>query len=73
MLVAVSTSASWTPLFQIAGAVVTQIGSPASHAAIVAREYGVPAVVALDRITARLVDGRRVRVDGTRGTVTIVD
>ena len=73
VLVAVSTSPSWTPLFQIAGAVVTQIGSPASHAAIVAREYGVPAVVALDRITARLVDGQRVRVDGTRGTVTIVE
>ena len=73
VLVAVSTSPSWRSHFQIAGAVVTQIGSPTSHAAIVAREYGVPAVVALDRITARLVDGRRVRVDGTRGTVTIVD
>ena len=73
VLVAVSTPPSWTPLFQIAGAVVTQIGSPTSHAAIVAREYCVPAVVALDRITARLVDGQRVRVDGTRGTVTIVD
>lgn len=73
VLVAVSTSPSWTPLFQIAGAVVTQIGSPTYHAAIVAREYCVPAVVALDRITARLVDGQRVRVDGTRGTVTIVD
>ncbi len=73
VLVAVSTSASWTPLFQSAGAVVSQIGSPTSHAAIVAREYGVPAVVALDRVTARLVDGQRVRVDGTRGTVTSVD
>ena len=73
VLVAVSTSPSWTPLFQSAGAVVSQIGSPTSHAAIVAREYCVPAVVALDRIAARLVDGRRVRVDGTRGTVTIVD
>ena len=72
VLVAVSTSPSWRSHFQIAGAVVTQIGSPASHAAIVAREYGVPAVVALDQITARLVDGQRVRVDGTRGTVTII-
>lgn len=66
MLVAVSTSASWTPQFQIAGAVVTQIGSPTSHAAIVAREYGVPAVVALDRVA--------LAVDQSGGDpVTIVD
>jgi phosphoenolpyruvate-protein kinase (PTS system EI component) len=48
------------------------MGSPLSHAAIVAREYGVPAVVAIGNATTTLKDGQVVRVDGARGTVTVL-
>ncbi len=71
VLVAPFTAPVWTPLFRLAAAVVTDIGSPVSHAAIVAREYGIPAVVAVGDATSRLQDGQTVRVDGTRGIVTI--
>ncbi|KPV53344.1 hypothetical protein SE17_10180 [Kouleothrix aurantiaca] len=72
VLVAPFTAPAWTPLFRLASAVVTEIGSPVSHAAIVAREYGIPAVVAVPSATSVLRDGQRVIVDGTRGVVTIV-
>jgi len=61
---------AWSPLFGIAGAVVTDLGSPLSHTAIVAREHGLPAVVATGNATEKLHDGEIVTVDGTRGTVT---
>jgi len=66
------TSPAWTPLFKVASAVVTEIGSPTSHAAIVAREYGIPAVAAVPNITKTLKNGQRVRVDGTNGVVTLL-
>jgi pyruvate,water dikinase len=69
VLVAPYTNPAWTPLFQRAVAVVVDSGSPASHAAIVAREYGIPAVMATVEGTLRLADGQRVRVDGARGLV----
>jgi len=69
VLVAPYTNPSWTPLFRRAAAVVADTGSAGSHAAIVAREYGIPAVMATVEGTRRLVDGERVRVDGTRGLV----
>jgi pyruvate,water dikinase len=69
ILVAPFTNPSWTPLFALAAAVVVDTGGAISHAAIVAREYGVPAVMGTRNATARLVDGQRVRVDGTRGLV----
>lgn len=69
VLVAPFTNPAWTPLFQRAAAVVVDSGGPASHAAIVAREYGIPAVMATVDGTRRLSDGQRVRVDGARGTV----
>lgn len=72
ILVAPFTAPVWTPLFRVAAAVVTDVGSPVSHAAIVAREYGMPAVVATGNATAVLKDGQRVRVDGTSGRVTII-
>lgn len=72
VLVAPFTAPAWTPLFRLASAVVTEIGSPVSHAAIVAREYGIPAVVAVPGATSTLRDGQCVLVDGTRGVVTIV-
>lgn len=72
VLVAPMTVPIWTPLFRLASAVVTDVGSPTSHAAIVAREYGIPAVVATADATQRLADGQRVLVDGTAGTVTVL-
>jgi pyruvate,water dikinase len=69
VLVAPYTNPAWTPLFQRAVAVVVDSGSAASHAAIVAREYGIPAVMGTVDGTAKLVDGQRVRVDGGRGRV----
>jgi pyruvate,water dikinase len=69
VLVAPYTNPAWTPLFERAAAVVVDSGGPASHAAIVAREYGIPAVMATVDGTRRLSDGQRVRVDGSRGLV----
>ena len=66
------TSPVWTPLFKVASALVTEIGSPTSHAAIIAREYGIPAVVAIDNVCNRLKDGQKIRVDGLNGTATII-
>ncbi len=70
MLVCPYTNPSWTPLFQRAAAVVVDSGGPASHAAIVAREYGIPAVMGTGRGTSVLSDGQLVTVDGTSGRVT---
>jgi rifampicin phosphotransferase len=72
VLVAPFTAPVWTPLFRLASAVITEIGSPVSHAAIVAREYGIPAVVAAPNATSTLHDGQMVEVDGTRGVVTVL-
>jgi pyruvate,water dikinase len=72
ILVAVQTDIAWTLLFPRAAAVITDIGAPLSHAAIVARELGVPAVVGCGDATARLKTGDRVRVDGGRGIVEII-
>ena len=71
VLVAPFTNPAWTPLFQRAVAVVVDSGGAASHAAIVAREYGIPAVMGTVDGTRRLVDGQRVRVDGDRGWVML--
>lgn len=72
ILVTSVTNVGWTPLFPRAAAVITDIGAPLSHAAIVARELGIPAVVGCGNATARLSTGDRVRVDGTRGTVAVL-
>jgi pyruvate,water dikinase len=73
ILVAASTNVGWTPLFPKAAAVITDIGAPLSHAAIVARELGIPAVVGTSNSTASLNTGDRVRVDGSHGTVEILE
>jgi len=73
ILVAVTTNVGWTPLFPRAKAVITDVGAPLSHAAIVARELGIPAVVGCGDATTRLKTGDRVRVDGGTGTVTILN
>jgi pyruvate,water dikinase len=72
ILLAVQTDIAWTLLFPRAAAVITDVGAPLSHAAIVARELGIPAVVGCGDATARLKTGDRVRVDGSRGTVEIL-
>jgi pyruvate,water dikinase len=69
ILVAPLTAPAWTPLFIRAAGVVTDVGSPASHASIIAREYGIPAVVGCGDATARLRTGMRVTVDGSTGNV----
>ncbi len=63
------TNPAWTPLFTMAVAVVTETGGASSHAAIVAREYGIPAVMAVAGATRALQDGQEVLVDGSRGLV----
>jgi phosphohistidine swiveling domain-containing protein len=73
ILVTSLTDISWTPLFPRLAAVVTDVGAPLSHAAIVARELGIPAVVGCGNATARLKTGDRVRVDGSRGVVDIIE
>jgi phosphohistidine swiveling domain-containing protein len=70
VLVAPSTDPGWTPLFLTAGALVMEMGGMMSHGAVVAREYGIPAVVGVPNATTRLATGMRVRVDGSAGTVT---
>jgi pyruvate,water dikinase len=72
ILVAVQTDIAWTLLFPRAAAVVTDVGAPLSHAAIVARELGIPAVVGCGNATAVLKTGDRVSVDGGQGTVEIL-
>lgn len=71
ILVAKATAPMWTPLFARAAAVVTDGGTLAAHASLVAREYGIPAVVGTGDATTRLRNGQIVTVDGTAGTVTV--
>ncbi|MDQ2649767.1 MAG: NAD-dependent epimerase/dehydratase family protein [Actinomycetota bacterium] len=73
VLVTSTTDIGWTPYFALAGAVVTDIGGVASHAAIVAREHGIPSVVGMGDATRRLRSGMRVRVDGAAGTVEVLE
>jgi pyruvate,water dikinase len=71
VLVCPSTAPPWTPLFAIAGAVVTDSGGVLSHSAIAAREYAIPAVVGTQVGTQRIPDGSTVTVDGAAGTVRL--
>ena len=71
VLVAGTTTPAWTPLFAMASAVVTDIGGPLSHGSIVAREYGIPAVMGTGAATRRIQNGQQITVDGTNGQVTL--
>jgi phosphohistidine swiveling domain-containing protein len=73
ILVAGITTPAWTPLFAMASAVVTDIGGPLSHGSIVAREYGIPAVLGTGVATRRIRSGQTVTVDGSAGEVTLVE
>jgi phosphohistidine swiveling domain-containing protein len=71
ILVAPLTNPVWTPLFAVAGGVVTEVGGMLSHGAIVAREYGIPAVMGIPGATGLVPEGQTVRVDGNRGIVSL--
>lgn len=73
ILVAPFTDPGWTPLFQSAKALVTEVGGLMTHGSVVAREYGIPAVVGVDDATKKIVNGQIIRVDGDRGFVEIVE
>jgi phosphohistidine swiveling domain-containing protein len=69
--VAPSTDPGWTPLFLTAGGLVMEMGGANSHGAVVAREYGIPAVVGVPRATELIATGAEVTVDGAGGVVTL--
>lgn len=71
ILVAPSTDPGWTPLFLTASGLVMEMGGSMAHGAIVAREYGIPAVVGVPRATERITSGMHLTVDGATGTVII--
>jgi pyruvate,water dikinase len=73
ILVCPGTDPAWTPLFLVAGGLVMEVGGLMTHGSVVAREYGIPAVVGVHEATVRLRTGQRVRVDGTAGRVTVLD
>ena len=73
ILVCGSTSPAWAPIFSKIRATVTDVGGVMSHAAIVCREYGLPAVVGTGRATSAIKTGQTISVDGTAGRVDILD
>lgn len=73
ILVCPGTDPAWTPLFMAAGGLVTEVGGMMTHGSVVAREYGIPAVVGVHQATLRLKDGQKIRVDGTQGKITVLN
>lgn len=73
ILVTPVTVPSWAPVFGKIQAAVTDIGGMMSHAAIVCREYGLPAVTGTGKASAKINTGMHIRVDGNEGTITILD
>ena len=71
ILVAPSTDPGWTPLFLTAGGLVMEMGGMMSHGAVVAREYGIPAVVGVRGATERIASGDRLTVDGSTGVISM--
>jgi phosphoenolpyruvate synthase/pyruvate phosphate dikinase len=71
VIVAGITTPAWTPLFVRASAIVTDIGGPLSHSSIVAREYGIPAVLGTGSATRRIKTGQIITVDGSVGKVIL--
>ena len=73
ILVCPATDPSWTPLFLIASGLVMEVGGLMTHGSVVAREYGIPAIVGVKDATSRLKTGQLVRVDGEKGVITILE
>ena len=72
ILVTTYTDPSWTPLFVTIGGLITEVGGLMTHGAVIAREYGLPAVVGVERATRLIRDGQRIRVHGTDGYVEVL-
>jgi rifampicin phosphotransferase len=72
ILVTTFTDPSWTPLFVAIKGLVTEVGGLMTHGAVIAREYGLPAVVGVENATTRIRDGQRIRVNGTDGYVELL-
>lgn len=72
ILVTTCTDPGWTPLFVVIGGLVTEVGGLMTHGAVIAREYGLPAVVGVEHATRSIRDGQRIRVNGTHGYVEIL-
>jgi pyruvate,water dikinase len=72
VLVTAFTDPSWTPLFVAVAGLVTEVGGLMTHGAVIAREYGLPAVVGVEHATTRIRDGQRIRVRGTEGYVELL-
>lgn len=73
ILVCPGTDPAWTPLFMLAGGLITEVGGMMTHGSVVAREYGIPAVVGVHQATQRLQDGQTIRLDGTSGTIEVLE
>jgi phosphohistidine swiveling domain-containing protein len=73
ILVCRGTDPAWTPLFMVAGGLVTEVGGEMTHGSVVAREYGIPAVVGVASATMVIPEGARVRIDGSSGLVLVLD
>jgi len=73
IMVCPGTDPAWTPLFMAAGGLITEVGGMMTHGSVVAREYGIPAVVGVHQATLRLKDGQKIRVDGTQGKIMVLE
>lgn len=73
IMVCPGTDPSWTPLFLTASALIMEVGGMMTHGAVVAREYGIPAVVGVHQATSRLKTGQRVRINGSSGIITLLE
>ena len=71
ILVCPATDPAWTPLFLAASGLVMEVGGMMTHGAIVAREYGIPAVVGVHQATTRLETGQRIQVNGSTGEIVL--
>jgi len=72
ILVCPGTDPAWTPLFLAAGGLITEVGGLMTHGSVVAREYGIPAVVGINNATTLIQTGQKIRVDGTTGVITLL-
>lgn len=72
ILVTTFTDPSWTPLFVSIKGLVTEVGGLMTHGAVIAREYGLPAIVGVENATRLIEDGQRIRVNGTEGYIEIL-
>jgi rifampicin phosphotransferase len=73
IMVCPGTDPSWTPLFMAASGLVMEVGGMMTHGAVVAREYGIPAVVGVTKATSRLINGQRIQLNGSSGEITLLD